>query len=169
MGLFSFIKDAGENIFGHPHSITNAAVEINPKAPAQNLASELTIEQQRAERLEEIIRDLRLQVEDLSVHIDDDTATVRGQAYDQATKEKIVLVIGNNKGISAVDDLMSVEHTQPQSEFHTVVKGDTLSDIANTYYGNSIKYPLIYDANKPMLTDPDKIYPGQVLRIPGVV
>jgi len=48
-----------------------------------------------------------------------------------------------------------------------VVKGDTLSAIAKEMYGSANKYPVIFEANKPMLTDPDKIYPGQVLRIPA--
>ncbi|MCB1607001.1 MAG: LysM peptidoglycan-binding domain-containing protein [Xanthomonadales bacterium] len=49
---------------------------------------------------------------------------------------------------------------------YTVKRGDTLSKIAKEVYGSASKYPLIFEANKPMLKDPDKIYPGQVLRIP---
>lgn len=45
--------------------------------------------------------------------------------------------------------------------------GDTLSKIAKDMYGDADKYPQIFEANKPMLKDPDKIYPGQVLRIPA--
>ena len=51
---------------------------------------------------------------------------------------------------------------------YTIAKGDTLSKIAKTVYGDMMKYPIIFEANKPMLTDPDKIYPGQVLRIPAL-
>lgn len=53
------------------------------------------------------------------------------------------------------------------SRTYTVKSGDTLSAIAKAHYGNANKYPLIFEANKPMLKDPDKIYPGQVLRIPN--
>ena len=53
-----------------------------------------------------------------------------------------------------------------ESRFHVVVSGDNLSKIAKQYYGDANKYPLIFEANKPMLTHPDKIYPGQALRIP---
>jgi nucleoid-associated protein YgaU len=49
---------------------------------------------------------------------------------------------------------------------HTVVKGDTLSKIAKAQYGDAMKDPVIFEANRPMIEDPDKIYPGQVLRIP---
>ena len=87
-------------------------------------------------------------------------------AYDQATKEKVVLVVGNSNGIATVDDQMTVEHVEPEAQFHTVVSGDTLGKIAKKYYGNAMKYPVIFDANKPMLKSPDLIYPGQVLRIP---
>ena len=47
-------------------------------------------------------------------------------------------------------------------------KGDTLWAIAEKAYGNGAKYEAIFEANKPMLTHPDKIYPGQVLRIPDL-
>ncbi|HEX7719895.1 MAG TPA: LysM peptidoglycan-binding domain-containing protein, partial [Woeseiaceae bacterium] len=55
---------------------------------------------------------------------------------------------------------------QPESNFYTVKSGDTLSKIAREVYGNASKYPVIFEANKPMLSNPDRIYPGQVLRIP---
>ena len=85
--------------------------------------------------------------------------------------EKIVLVVGNTDGISKVDDRLELIVKQevkkePAARFYTVVKGDTLSKIAKAHYGDAMKYPVIFEANKPMLSDPDKIYPGQVLRIP---
>lgn len=159
MGLFTFIKDAGAKIFGGKTSAEKAA---------EAAAAELRAEEAAGRKLEETIRDLELQVEDLNVHIDDDRATVSGAAYDQATKEKVVLVIGNTAGIATVDDQMTVEHTEPEAQFHTVVSGDTLGKIAKKYYGNAMKYPVIFEANKPMLKDPDLIYPGQVLRIPHI-
>jgi nucleoid-associated protein YgaU len=157
MGLFTFIKNAGAKIFGGKTDAEKAAEE---------LAAELKAEELAASRLEETINDLQLQVENLNVHIDDDKATVTGMAYDQATKEKVVLVVGNSEGIAMVDDQMTVEHVEPEAQFHTVVSGDTLGKIAKKYYGNAMKYPVIFEANKPMLKNPDLIYPGQVLRIP---
>lgn len=148
MGLFSFIKNAGVKIFGGKTDAEKAA------------------EAAAAEKLEETIKDLQLEVTDLNVHIDNDKATITGMAYDQATKEKVVLVVGNSNGIATVDDQMTVEHVEPEAQFHTVVSGDTLGKIAKKYYGNAMKYPVIFEANKPMLKDPDLIYPGQVLRIP---
>ncbi|MBC3759811.1 peptidoglycan-binding protein LysM [Hyunsoonleella sp. SJ7] len=160
MGLFSFIKNAGAKVFGIGKTDAEEAAEA--------AAKELKMEQLAAQKLEETINDLQLQVENLNVFIDDETATVSGMAYDQATKEKVVLVVGNSNGIAMVDDQMTVENVEPEAQFHTVVSGDTLGKIAKKYYGNAMKYPVIFEANKPMLTDPDKIYPGQVLRIPAL-
>jgi len=162
MGLFSFIKDAGAKVFG----IGKTTAEENAEEAAKAAAAELKAEEAAARRLEETINDLDLKVEGLKIHIDDDKATISGAAYDQATKEKVVLVVGNSSGIATVDDQMTVENSEPEAQFHTVVSGDTLGKIAKKYYGNAMKYPVIFEANKPMLKDPDLIYPGQVLRIP---
>jgi len=160
MGLFSFIKNAGAKVFG--------IGKTDEEEAAEAAAKELKLEQIAAQKLEETINDLQLKVEGLNVFIDDETATVTGAAYDQATKEKVVLVVGNSNGIAFVDDQMTVENPEPEAQFHTVESGDTLGKIAKTYYGNAMKYPVIFEANKPMLKDPDKIYPGQVLRIPAL-
>lgn len=158
MGLFSFIKNAGAKVFG--------IGKTDKEEAAEAAAVELKEEAAAARKLEETIRDLDLQVDGLSIHIDDDAATISGMAHDQATKEKAILVVGNSIGIATVDDQMTVEHKEPEAQFHTVVSGDTLGKIAKKFYGNAMEYPTIFEANKPMLEHPDKIYPGQVLRIP---
>ena len=168
MGVFSFIKDAGAKVFGAGKRDAAEKAEAKTAANEKAAADELKAEETAARKLEETIKDLQLEVEDLKVKIDDDMAIVTGTAHDQSTKEKVVLVIGNTQGISSVDDQMSVEHAEPEAQFHTVIKGESLGKIAKHYYGNAMKYPLIFDANKPMLSDPDKIYPGQVLRIPSL-
>lgn len=94
------------------------------------------------------------------------TASVFGVAPDQATREKIVLCCGNVSGVASVKDMMSVDQSAPEAQYYTVVAGDTLSKIAKQYYGDANKYPAIFEANKPMLSSPDRIYPGQKLRIP---
>jgi nucleoid-associated protein YgaU len=93
-------------------------------------------------------------------------ATVDGTVPDQTTKEKILLCCGNVSGVSKVNDLLTVSAPAPEAKYHTVVSGDNLSKIAKQYYGDANKYPVIFEANKPMLKHPDKIYPGQMLRIP---
>ncbi|HYU43477.1 MAG TPA: LysM peptidoglycan-binding domain-containing protein [Vicinamibacteria bacterium] len=50
---------------------------------------------------------------------------------------------------------------------YTVKKGDTLSKISKQFYGDANAYKKIFDANRDQLKDPDKIQPGQVLRIPS--
>lgn len=90
--------------------------------------------------------------------------TVTGEVEQQQDSEKIVLALGNVEGIESVDNNLVVASPKPQ--FHTVVSGNTLSKIAQKFYGAANKYSVIFEANKPMLTHPDKIYPGQVLRIP---
>jgi nucleoid-associated protein YgaU len=164
MGLFSFIKDAGAKVFG----IGKTTAEEAAEKAADAMAAKLKSEEAAAGKLEETISDLGLEVENLNVHISDDQATITGAAFDQATKEKVVLVVGNSNGIATVDDQMTVENPEPEAQFHTVVSGDTLGKIAKTYYGNAMKYPVIFEANKPMLKNPDLIYPGQVLRIPAL-
>ena len=59
-----------------------------------------------------------------------------------------------------------VDQSAPEATYYTVVAGDTLSKISKTNYGDPNKYMKIFEANKPMLSDPNKIYPGQVLRVP---
>lgn len=161
MGLFSFIKNTGAQIFGIGKTEEEEALTAE--------AEKTKRESEAAQKLEGMAKQLELNVENLCISIDDDTASISGEAPDQATKEKIILLVGNSEGIATVDDTMTVaeaEDVVPEAKFHTVVSGDTLGKIAKEYYGNAMKYPEIFEANKPMLTHPDKIYVGQVLRIP---
>jgi nucleoid-associated protein YgaU len=105
-------------------------------------------------------------VDDLGVSYNGGIATITGTTALQSSAEKAVLVIGNVKGVGRVDNQIQVHTPEPQAVFYTVQSGDSLSKIAKTQYGDPMKYPVIFEANKPMLKDPDKIYPGQVLRIP---
>lgn len=163
MSLYTFIKDAGAKIFGGKTSAELAAEASADKQKAIKEANE-----KAAITIQSTIKALGLEANNLAVRIEGDTAFVSGEVKDQATKEKIILVAGNSAGIALVNDSISVKTPEPEAIFHTVVKGDTLSKIAKTVYGNAMNYPVIFEANKPMLKDPDKIYPGQVLRIPKI-
>jgi len=112
------------------------------------------------------IRSTGIGVEDLTVNLDQGTVTVGGRVQSQEDREKIVLTLGNLQGVEKVEDTLVVEKPATQADFYTVVRGDTLSKIAQRYYGDAMKYQKIFQANQPMLTNPDLIYPGQVLRIP---
>jgi nucleoid-associated protein YgaU len=107
-----------------------------------------------------------LEVEDLRVEVEKQLARVFGRTPSQEVREKVILAVGNTDGIAQVEDNLEVSSPEPEAVYYTVVSGDTLSKIAKNHYGDAMKYPVIFEANKPMLTDPDKIYPGQVLRIP---
>lgn len=106
---------------------------------------------------------------DFKVTVDGKQVKLAGKVPNQETREKLILAAGNVSGIGEVDDGLKVKSKAKvgESVFHTVKSGDSLSKIAKKYYGDALRYPDIFDANTPMLKHPDKIYPGQVLRIPG--
>ncbi len=154
MGLIDFIRTAGEKIFGAGEAAT---------APTTDEA----VLSKRSSALENHVRGLGLAVDDLKIKVTADVAHVKGKVATQEIREKVVLAVGNVEGIARVDDdRLEVVTQQPEARYYTVVKGDTLSKIAKQHYGDANKYPQIFEANKPMLKHPDKIYPGQVLRIP---
>ncbi|MDH3244122.1 MAG: peptidoglycan-binding protein LysM [Saprospiraceae bacterium] len=157
MGLFSFLKKAGSDIF---KSKEEKAAEAAAEAAARK--------QQRLTALRGVVDGLALPISDLELELDDDKVTVYGQTESQADKEKVVLALGNVAGIATVDDRISVVKPAPQAQFYEVKSGDSLSKIAKAHYGDPMKYPVIFEANKPMLKDPNLIYPGQVLRIPAL-
>jgi nucleoid-associated protein YgaU len=163
MGLFNFISNAGEKIFG------TGAIDEN--------------------KVREHIMGLGLKLKPFSVvaHEKEKMVSLIGYAETLQDKEKAILAAGNIRGVEKVDDRIKIgappgagaavaaaaatapepePAEQPDSTFYTVKSGDTLSKIAREAYGNAAKYPVIFEANKPMLQHPDRIYPGQVLRIP---
>ena len=162
MGLFDFVKGAGASIFGKDDGKKGPA----PQAQARPVDLKQLEAAKRRKGLEKLLAELSLEVEGLKIDVTGDTATVHGQVDDQAEREKVILALGNVAGIARVDDRLETKKKAPESQMHTVVSGDSLSKIAKKYYGDAGKYPVIFEANKPMLKDPDKIYPGQVLRIP---
>lgn len=156
MSLISFIKDAGEKIFGKVVSEAQAKGDL----AAANAAA--------ADAIVAHVQATGLSATGLTANFDGAAGTVKlyGIADDQATREKIVLTAGNVQGVTAVEDLMSVAKSAPSATYYAVVKGDTLSKIAKQLYGDANQYQKIFEANQPMLKHPDKIYPGQNLRIP---
>jgi len=161
MSLISFIQDAGEKLFNHPKAAPAAGAPATPDVNALNATA--------AQAIERYIGSQGLKADGLDVQYDgaSQTVTVSGVAPDQATKEKIVLCCGNVASVAKVNDLLTVAAGGGQeSKYREVIKGYTLSKIAKEEYGDANAYMKIFEANKPMLSNPDKIYPGQKLRIP---
>lgn len=165
MAIWDFVKDAGKSLFG-------AEAEAAP-APAQPATAPAQSDTDRkVAALKAELANLGLTAKDVHLTLrGGDTVIVSGKARDQETLEKLILALGNIKGIARVElaEGSGTETPAPAGAkpvFHTVQKGETLSAIAKKYLGSANRYPEIFEANKPMLSHPDKIYPGQTLRIP---
>ncbi|MBN2053887.1 peptidoglycan-binding protein LysM [bacterium] len=162
MGVFDFIKEAGKKIG-----------IAEPEVKAQG-ATMTNADYERKLRKE--VEALGLAIENLDIQFARGIVMVGGTTVDQASREKAVLALGNVEGVAQVRDNLvlatpvsaadAAATTQPETVFYTVKPGDTLSKIAKQHYGDAMKYTAIFEANKPMLIHPDRIYPGQVLRIP---
>jgi len=144
MGVFDFVKGVGANLFGG--------------------------DKHEAQEIEKLLKtDLGDRIKNLKVEYKDEVVTLYGQCDSHATKEKASLLAGNIKGVAkVVDDYFTAPKPEEETEFYTVKKGDSLSKIAKAYYGNAMKYPVIFEANREVIKNADLIYPGQVLRIPKI-
>jgi nucleoid-associated protein YgaU len=154
MGVFDFIKAAGERLGIGGAPATSESKEVTPPPTA--------------EQVQALVAKLNLAVEDIQVKLNGDTVEVSGAAASNEAREKAILAAGNIAGVARVSESITTPDGAAASTFYTVVKGDTLWKIAESHYGKGKggKYTVIFEANKPMLKDPDKIYPGQNLRIP---
>jgi len=148
MGLFDFVRGAGEKVKSDPGQ------------------DEAFLERRKGNELMQHVISLGFEVEGFRVDFDDGVAMVMGTVPEQSIREKVVLAVGNTQGVAQVDDRLNVVAPAPEATMYTVQSGDTLGKIARAQYGDAAKYPVIFEANRPLLSDPDKIYPGQVLRIP---
>ena len=157
MGLFDFLSDAGEDKV--TETVDVSADRVN---------------ELREQNISRMVAQLDVDGEKVGVKVNGDKAVLTGSAPSQEAMEKIVLCAGNQFGIAQVDCQMKVDAPAGaaaaapagESTFYTVKSGDTLSKIAQEHYGAANKYMVIFEANKPMLADPDKIKVGQSLRIP---
>ena len=165
MGLIDFVKDAGEKLFGRGSAqAAMAEAKSDPASEAKAKAAN----DAAGDAIVAYIKTQNLTATGLTVTFDGASSSVAvyGVAPDQATREKIVLCAGNVAGVASVKDMMSVDKSEPAAQYYTVKSGDTLSKVSKHFYGDANKYMKIFEANKPMLSHPDKIYPGQNLRIP---
>lgn len=165
MGLFSFVTDAGGKLGGAVYDMLNDGEDITkPVTITPERLNELRtrgIESALEEEFGEVVSGVQVAVNNGAV-------TLTGSVIDQETCEKVTLSAGNRHGIASVDCQLAVEKQEPEAIFYTVKSGDTLSKIAKEFYQSAGKYRVIFEANKPMLTDPNKIQVGQTLRIPNI-
>lgn len=166
MAIWDFVKDAGKSIFGKAEAAEGkprSAPQASAAKPAQDPDTTRKVAALKAE-----LKALNLDKDDVHLTLRGDTVKIDSEGADRATLEKLILAVGNIEGIAKVEaDLPDAGPEAGKAPvFHTVKKGETLSAIAKAYLGDASKYNAIYEANRPMLSDPDKIYPGQTLRIP---
>ena len=146
MGLFDFAKDVGRQIFN-----TDAEAADNIKQHLEIRTSGIS---------------------NLDVQFDDGTVTLCGSCSNQAVRDQAILMAGNIEGVEKVvaDDLVAPEpkpeEPEEKAEIYEIVSGDTLGGIAKRYYGKASAYMKIFEANRDIIDDPNKIYPGQKIRIP---
>ena len=146
MGLLDFAKEVGRSIFD-----TDA---------------------EAADKIHEHIQVKTSGVDNLDVKFEDGVATICGDCKFPGDRERVALIAGNIKGVETVniDGLTAPEpkpeEKAPEVTYHVVESGDTLGAIAKQYLGEASAYMRIFDANKALLDDPNKIYPGQKLLIP---
>lgn len=140
MGLFDFASNLGRKLFGK---------DDDPAA-----------------KIQQHIEEDNPGIEDLKVAFEDGVVKIEGKADDPAALEKAVLMAGNVKGVEKVVAEVEAPPIEETTEYYVIEKGDTLWAIASKYYGSGAKYTLIVDANKEVIKNADKIFPGQKIRIP---
>ncbi|WGE67142.1 peptidoglycan-binding protein LysM [Actinobacillus equuli subsp. haemolyticus] len=144
MGLFDFAANIGKKLFNKEEEASQAITEhLNEDNPG---------------------------VENVQVTVENGVANLSGVAATAAAVEKAVLMAGNIEGISEVKidgvQIANGEALAGDDEFYVIQKGDTLWEIATKAYGNGAKYKAIVEANKEVIKDENKIFPGQKIRIP---
>ncbi len=143
MGLFDFFKrDNGKDVFPQDADAQAKAEAIRKEIKRAGLA------------------------DDLEVKVEGSSVRVLGTVADPEARQKLMMIIGNIKGVEKVEDESEGSQQAERPRVYEVQSGDTLSAIAKREYGDANAYNRIFKANTPMLKDPDDIYPGQVLVIP---
>jgi nucleoid-associated protein YgaU len=145
MGIFDFARDAGRQLFD---SDAEAADNIK-----QHLEIKLS------------------GIRNVKVKYDDGVATISGDCDNESVRELAILTAGNVKGVQKViADGLKAPAVPPEKkekvEYYEIVSGDTLGGIAKKFYGKASQYTRIFEANRGVISDPNKIYPGQKIRIP---
>jgi hypothetical protein len=152
MSLFGFVKDIGRRLFNRDEE---AAGKIKEHILAHNPG-----------------------VENLEVTFESGIVGLSGRCTNKDAFQKCVLMAGNVQGVidvyatglvPYVDPAApprAAEAAEPEEIYYLIEKGDTLWKIAAKFLGSGNRYPEIFEANREVILDPDKIFPGQKIRIP---
>lgn len=159
MDLFGFAKDIGRRLF--------------------------KTEDEAVDKIRELIENNNPGVTNLGVEFENGIVTLTGECDSSAARQKCALMAGNVQGVSDVYVNKMTIKPQPAAEtgseaaaapaaeleeekveLYVIKKGDTLGKIAKEFYGKASAYMKIFEANKEVIEDPDRIYPGQTIRIP---
>ena len=146
MGFFDFFKGAGKKLLGKGDDSAAVKAEIESNNDS-------------------------MPIEDLSVVVDGETVILKGRAASAADRAKAALIAGNIEGVSKVEfEEFFVDDPEELTDlYYEIQKGDTLWRVADIYYQDGSRYPEIVEANLEVIKDADKIYPGQMIRIPNFV
>lgn len=165
MGLFNFLKNVGSGMLKRKMVKSNSA----------NKSEALNRERQEG-MLEGFLEGAEIGIQNVDIEIEGEVVKVWGEAETDSDRQRAILMLGNIDGISSIDDRISVvgasteavEESIPDTtaEIYEVQSGDSLSKIAKSFYGDPMKYKVIFEANYPVIKDPNLIYPGQKIRIP---
>lgn len=161
MDLFGFAKDVGRRLFRTEH--------------------------EAVDKIRELIEQNNPGVEDLGVEFENGIVTLSGTCDSYAAMQQCALIAGNVEGVSDVyvnrikikpapaphspaeaggEAPAAPAAEVPADEIYVIKSGDTLGKIAKEFYGKASAYMKIFEANRGVIDDPDKIYPGQTIRIP---
>lgn len=141
MGLFDFAAEVGRKLY--------------------------TKEEEAPAKIKEHIEEDNPGINDLLVAFNNGVVTLSGNAKSPDALEKAILMAGNVKGVSQI--INKVKSALPLSsnvDYYEIKSGDTLWAVAKKHYGDGNKYTKIVEANKEVIKDADKIFPGQKIRIP---
>ena len=166
MSLFGFVKDIGRRVFNK--------------------------DEEAAEKIRDHIQEAGIGIRNFEVEFDQGIAVLKGEVDSKAAKEKAILLAGNIAGVADVMNQLTVAapvapaasaeqgkaagsakpvdapagEAAEETEFYVIQAGDTLGKIAKRVYGDAMQYPKIFEANREVIDDPDKIFVGQKIRIP---
>jgi nucleoid-associated protein YgaU len=155
MSLFGFARDIGRRLFNR--------------------------DEDAAEKIKEMIEANNPGVKNLDISYEDGLVGMEGECDSVEALQKCVLMAGNVEGVKDVDasrmklppkpeapevEVSVDEAVEENVEYYEIKSGDTLSKIAKRVYGDAMQYTKIFEANREVIEDPDKIYVGQKIRIP---